>query len=463
MITGPEVAEGTNGRQSISLPEYPELDQNVELVGEMQDTAFNEPQWLVQRDGRFIQVSQLLYRVAEQMNGERTFAQIAERVTDSTEWLVTEDNVRQIIEAKLMPLGVVAAQDDAYLPYSHDQGGSPFRLYMRKRVVGPHFIELVTRVFQFLFAPVVLIPAAAAIAVAHWWLYFRHGLEGAIIELVLTPGLMLLLIPIILLSAVFHEFGHASALRYGGGKARGMGVGFYLIYPAFYTDTTDSYRLGRWAKLRTDLGGIYFHLVFALGIVGLYLLTGFEFLLIAVFVINFEAVRQLIPFVRFDGYWILADLTGIPEPFTYLKQSLQSAVSSGRSKASALSNLKPWVQKVFVTYVAVTVPLLAAMIFFFIRRIPLIAETVWFSIQLQADQFALANSRGDVTGMALSAVSILILLLQVVGITFMLFLLGRALARTIWAGWKSPKRAMRMGSVAGTAAVVLLLAYVWMP
>jgi putative peptide zinc metalloprotease protein len=32
-----------------------------------------------------------------------------------------------------------------------------------------------------------------------------------------------------------------------------MGVGLYAFYPAFYTDVSDNYRLGRWARLRTDL------------------------------------------------------------------------------------------------------------------------------------------------------------------------------------------------------------------
>jgi hypothetical protein len=61
-----------------------------------------------------------------------------------------------------------------------------------------------------------------------------------------------------------------------------MGVGFYLVYPTFYMDVTDSYRLGRWDRLRTDLGGIHFHLLFALGIIALYFITGQEILLAVV-------------------------------------------------------------------------------------------------------------------------------------------------------------------------------------
>ena len=33
----------------------------------------------------------------------------------------------------------------------------------------------------------------------------------------------------------------------------------YVVYPAFFTDVTSSYRLGRAGRLRTDLGGVYFN------------------------------------------------------------------------------------------------------------------------------------------------------------------------------------------------------------
>jgi hypothetical protein len=53
------------------------------------------------------------------------------------------------------------------------------------------------------------------------------------------------------------------ALRYGGGRARSMSAGLYLLYPAFHTDVTDNCRLGRWARVRTDLAGFYFNRVFS--------------------------------------------------------------------------------------------------------------------------------------------------------------------------------------------------------
>ena len=105
-----------------------------------------------------------------------------------------------------------------------------------------------------------------------------------------------------------------------------MGAGLYLIYPAFYTDVTDNYRLGRWGRVRTDLGGFYFNLIFALGLIGIHFLTGAEWLLLVVVLIDVEILHQCLPLVRLDGYWALADLTGIPDFFSQIGPFLRTVL-----------------------------------------------------------------------------------------------------------------------------------------
>ena len=61
----------------MDVPERPALAPNVELSGKMQGTGFQQQQWLIQRDQQFIQVTELLYRVAENANGERALEEIA--------------------------------------------------------------------------------------------------------------------------------------------------------------------------------------------------------------------------------------------------------------------------------------------------------------------------------------------------------------------------------------------------
>src|SRR5439155_12705326 len=131
--------------------------------------------------------------------------------------------------------------------------------------------------------------------------------RSSIDDVLADPTLFLIVVTALIAAAVFHEFGHASALRYGGGRAREMGMGLYIVFPTFYTNVTDGYRLGRRERLRTDLGGCYFHLLAALVVMGLYAATRQEFLLLVVVLIDVEVLRQFLPFVRLDGYWVLTD------------------------------------------------------------------------------------------------------------------------------------------------------------
>ena len=239
-----------------------------------------------------------------------------------------------------------------------------------------------------------------------------------------------------------------------------MGAGIYIVYPAFYTDVTDSYRLGRWARVRTGLGGFYFHLIFALGVVGLYLVSGQEFLLFIVFLINLNIFYQCLPFVRLDGYWVLADLTGIPDFFSQIGPFLRSVLPVRNWEGSKLPNLKPWVKVVFATYITLTVPVLALLLFLLVDRAPSLLFILWDSFVDQMTNLSTAWGTGNALGVMASASQMLILTLEMVGIAYLLYALGRALGRAIF-NWSKPTPTRRVTGALITAGVVALVAFLW--
>src|SRR5260370_7310855 len=89
---------------TLEVPERPALAPNVRLVGELQESGFENRQWLIERDDQFIQLTELLYRVLEQLVGERTLAEIAARVTEEPDWIVNQKHVPQLIQTNLFPL-----------------------------------------------------------------------------------------------------------------------------------------------------------------------------------------------------------------------------------------------------------------------------------------------------------------------------------------------------------------------
>src|SRR5262245_25922862 len=107
------IRQGQPTQTAEIVADRPALALNVQLMGEMQGHGFADSLWLIQRDSRFIQVTELLYRIAEQANGERTLDEIATGVTELTDWMVTAADVRQLIQTKLVPLGLIAPTDGA--------------------------------------------------------------------------------------------------------------------------------------------------------------------------------------------------------------------------------------------------------------------------------------------------------------------------------------------------------------
>src|SRR3954466_4594708 len=90
----------------------PRLADGVELIGEYEGSGYKEPPSLVRRgDGQVVQLTPLLYTVTEKADGRRDYADIASAITTEIGRKVSADNVRFLVEEKLVPLGVLVGAD----------------------------------------------------------------------------------------------------------------------------------------------------------------------------------------------------------------------------------------------------------------------------------------------------------------------------------------------------------------
>jgi putative peptide zinc metalloprotease protein len=471
----------------IQVPERPQLAPGLELRGEMTESAYEEAPWLIERDRHYIQLPRLLYHVAQACDGRRSHAEIAAVVSDQLDRDITDDNIRTLV-GNLVKAGLVVdvpaagrhagtsesavtaadggasgASTGAAAPTSRTASRSPLAI-TRMAMIGPRFVEPAARLFRFLYLPPVLLAVLAAAMVAQVWLYAIHGVGGGLHDAFYTPGLMLVVLLVVVVATGFHEFGHAAALAYGGGRVGGMGAGIYLVYPAFYTDVTDNYRLSRWARVRTDLGGFYFNLIFVLGLMAVYAATGLEFLLLVVVVINLEIIHQLLPFLRLDGYWALADATGIPDFFSQIPSFLRSVLPAWVPfpKGPTMAPLKPWARVFFLLYIVITIPLLLALLLMTLRAAPRVLATIVDAIGQQLGGLPAALAAGDLLQVAARAVQVVFLAIPALGLSYTFVVLGRTLFRVLrrWSQASAVKRGI--ASAAGVAAVIGLV-LLWGP
>ena len=308
-----------------------------------------------------------------------------------------------------------------------------------------------------LFRGPVVVAVVVSVAAVDWWLFAVHGLGGGLRQVLRDPVDPLVVLGLSVVSAVFHECGHAAGCRYGGARPGVIGVGIYMVWPAFFTNVTDSYRLSR-AGLRTDLGGLYFNAVFMLALAGLYAATSAEVLLLAIAVTHLEMAEQLLPFVRFDGYFILSDLIGVPDLFARIAPVLRSAVSRGRPDPR-VTGLRRRARIMVTTWVLCVIPLLTFSIGYLLLFLPQINRALWHSASMSAHVMTAAAGGHRYAVAALDALDVATVALSAAGSLYLVTGLARRLA-TWGLRWSAgrPGRRLLAGTV-GLAALAGLAAF----
>ncbi|MGH3857053.1 MAG: hypothetical protein ACRDR6_26940, partial [Pseudonocardiaceae bacterium] len=394
----------------------PRLAPGVELIGQYQGSGFQEPHYLVRRaDGQVIQLSQLLYWLAVALDGHRDLPRVAGVLSGQVGKRVTTQQVSYLITNRLRPAGLVAdpadEQTDTTAPtVTMTVKPDPLlALKCRVAVIPQRAVWRIAGIFGPLFQFPVIATALATFA-AFDVVIVAHGGLGRIVPsalaLVYQPALTLLVMSMVCLAAAFHECGHVSACRYGGATPGPMGIGLYLIWPAFYSTVTDSYRLSRIGRLRTDLGGVYFNAVFITGMSLAYLSTGAPWLLVAIVALHLETATQFLPMVRLDGYFILSDLIGVPDLFSRMGPVLASMIP-GRATHPRVRELKAWARRAITIWVALVVPSLVYWVIGFVIVVPRVLPVVWTRLVESSHTVSAAAAAGNIAQATVNVVDII--------------------------------------------------------
>lgn len=397
----------------------PRLGAGLQFLGEYQGSGFTERKYLVRRgDGQVVQLSRLLYLVAEAIDGARNTETVSHRVSGRYGREVSADNVEYLIEQKLEPLGITVPfgqEDDRVAGPTTD-----LLLVLKGHRVIFHERQVarIAKALAWLHRPPVVVLVLIAALGVDIWLFAVHGAIGPVLQVLEQPVLMLAVFVLIVASLVFHEFGHASACRYGGARPGSIGCGLFLIWPSMYTEVTDVYRIGRAGRIRTDLGGIYFNIVFVLGLALGYVLTGQPLFLAAIYLVHFEILEQLLPVVRLDGYYILGDLAGIPDLFGKIKPILRSMLP-GRPLPPEVAGLRRPARIMVTGWVVTMVPLIAAELGYVLWNLPRLLGTSLRSLAEQVAGTWSAFAEGEITAGLVGVVGSFMLVCPLAGAAYL--------------------------------------------
>jgi putative peptide zinc metalloprotease protein len=169
---------------------------------------------------------------------------------------------------------------------------------------------------------------------------------------ILAPGNLVYLYLTLVCIKIIHEFSHAFACkRFGrrtqsGGEVHVMGVMFLVFFPLPYVDASSTWALRqRWQRALVGMAGVMAELALAAiaAIVWSHTSTGTVHI-VAYNCIFIASVSSLLfngnPLLRFDAYYVLADLTEIPnlgqrcrDYFNYLVKRYAWGVKKARNPA----------------------------------------------------------------------------------------------------------------------------------
>jgi putative peptide zinc metalloprotease protein len=425
--------------------------EGLELLGEVSGSGYKDGVALVRRaDGQMVQLGPLMYGLLEELDGERDATALAAAMSQRLGRRLGAEHIAKI-GGKLAGQGLLAGYEDK----APSRTNPLLSLRWKVLFTDPKVTKAITRPFEVLFRPWLLLPLVAGFLAVCWFVLIQEGVAPATAQAFSKPEFLLLVLGLTIASAAFHEVGHAAACRYGGGRPGGMGAGIYLVWPAFYTDVTDAYRLPRRDRLRTDLGGIYFNAVIAVITLGVWAATGAHALLLLIAVQMLEIVKNLSPVIRSDGYHILSDATGVPDLYAHMGPTLKRLLPWRRNEPSAL---KGWA-RVFVTaWVLIIVPILLAMAFSAILLFPKLAASAWES----GSNLLTGLGDQDVAGVLASLARLFALALPVLGVALIMQRLVASMGKKAW-GWSAGRPPRRALVLLAGATIAGVLTWAWWP
>jgi putative peptide zinc metalloprotease protein len=192
-------------------------------------------------------------------------------------------------------------------------------LFLRIPLVNPDaFLQRTADYVRPMFTRAALCLWAALMVASMWVLVFRWDSFKSPMQSLLTNNNLLFLWIALIGLKVIHEFGHAYACKIFGGKVPEMGAFLIAFTPCAYVDASSAWGFSTTRKrVIVSLAGMYFE-----SIVAAFALLYWNWSQDALFsscahkiVILSSVVTvgfNINPLMRYDGYYVLSDLVGIP-------------------------------------------------------------------------------------------------------------------------------------------------------
>lgn len=276
------------------------------------DSAIKENTYIIVNENRQWTISQLIYDIILLLDGNHTIDEILAKLQQQYGNRLSETNLQYIINEMFIKNGLICGYE---IDPSKANSNKNKNLWAKKSIIHSKVINRI-RIFTALFHPKYF--------KGLFMMFFLLQI-GIVIYLLLNINLFSLNIystmgfhdyvgmVILIFSATFlHELGHASATMANGLISGDIGIGIYFIMPVLYTDVSQIWKLDKKDRVKVDIGGLYFNMIFNVLLFIIFLVFRDIRFLFILFLFTGQILMTLNPFLKMDGYWCFADIIGIP-------------------------------------------------------------------------------------------------------------------------------------------------------
>jgi putative peptide zinc metalloprotease protein len=276
------------------------------------DAAEGDCRFVVAVDDRHFVVTAAVAAVLEESREPGTFASLAQRASARLGVRISPEQVGQLLRKHAPAILFHAAE-------SHAVRGP---IWFRHRILSSARLEPLLKWAAGLFTARIAIALIAALVVVEALIASRAFGSPAT-----SPAARDIAAAFALTVAgvVVHELGHLAACHRYGARHGGIGIGLYWCFPTLYAEVHGAWLLPRLQRAVVDIAGVYFQSGYVLALGAIYLATGTDAMLGAIAWSHVLMLHTLNPVLKFDGYWLLADLTGTHNLHRWMRSIAQRA------------------------------------------------------------------------------------------------------------------------------------------
>ncbi|WP_340063786.1 hypothetical protein [Ascidiimonas aurantiaca] len=284
------------------------IDLVPKKTGYLEVYPFKENEYVLHQNqlGYHINVNQDTVKLLDLVDNSRTVQEITQIYSEKEGISIEPETVYDLLFQKLAKYGII----ESHLVNPEKKQVASY-LKLSFTLIKDSYITFFTRILK----PIIPVKRFYMILFAFLGISFGTLIYNYKILLIsldsLSPsswGLLFLLAGGFLF---LHEFGHATTCAKFGATHGHIGFGFYLFTPVMYADVSDIWRLDKYKRVLVNLSGIYMDSLMAALLSGAFWITGNGIFLIIAGMLVLNTFKNLNPFLRYDGYWVLSDMTEI--------------------------------------------------------------------------------------------------------------------------------------------------------